>query len=466
MKAIKILSFVLCSLLMCSCSLDPIIADQGDTQIEDLSELRALMDGTYRNMVNYRYWGRNMILAGEVRSDNTFSNGKSNRYPNWSKMDLNDRNSRVENLFNYAYASIANPNIIINDENLNEKVTSEQEADKNYIIGEAYSIRALVHFDLLRAFGQTYLNKGEDLGIAYMTKFKDDRGNNIPRETVQENKSQIYKDIETAIDFFQDAESSSYKGDKTRMSLDATYALKSRVGIYFKDYDYAKEGSQEIIDKYPITAENELLSYWENSAPGPASIFELEQNSTDNQGQNNIGYIYRGLKLGDIEVFKTLYEDAEFNSSDVRFSDGMIRMDGNRLRNMGKYPADDESGHDNIKVFRIEEIILNHAESLLLGTSPNKSEALEYLNSIPKNRGANLYDVANIENILKERRKELLFEGFRLYDLARYNLDIKDMDPGTVNNHGHVEAGSYKFALPIPRHEIDANKETKQNPGY
>ncbi len=466
MKALKTLSFVLVLLTISSCSLDPVIADQGDTQIKDLSDLRTLMDGTYRTMVNYRYWGRNMILAGEVRSDNTFSNGRSNRYPNWSKMDLNDRNARVENLFNYAYASVANPNVILNDEDLDNKVSKEQEANKNYIIGEAYAIRAMVHFDLLRTFGQTYLNEGDNLGIPYMTEFKGEQGNNVPRNTVSENQEQIYKDIAQAISYFEQATSSSYNGDKTRMSLDATYALQSRVGIYFKDYDYAYEGSKEIVDKYPITAADQYVEYWADDAPGPASIFELEQNSTDNQGQNNIGYIYRGLKLGDIEVFKTLYDDANFDENDVRFSSEMIREDNGFYRNMGKYPADDESGHDNIKMFRIAEVVLNHAEALHLKSSPNDAEALNYLNKIPQHRNANTYNQVNVDNLLQERRKELLFEGFRLYDLARYGRDIKDMDPGTVNNHGNVEAGSYKFALPIPRHEMDANKKMEQNPGY
>lgn len=466
MRFLKTLFLVLLTLIISSCSLDPVIADQGDTHIEDLSDLRTLMDGTYRNMVNYRYWGRNMILAGEVRSDNTFSNGRSNRYPNWSKMDLNDRNARVENLFNYAYASLANPNIIVNEKDLDDKVSQEQIANKNHIVGEAYAIRAMIHFDLLRTFGQTYLKEGEDLGIAYMTEFKGDQGNNVPRNTVAENREHIYKDIAEAINHFEQASTSSYVGDKTRMSLDATYALKSRVGIYFKDYDYAYEGSKEVVDKYPITPADDYVSYWAAENPGAASIFELEQNATDNQGQNNIGYIYRGLKLGDIEVFKTLYEDANFDANDVRFSSEMIRDHNGFFRNMGKYPADDESGHDNIKLFRIAEVILNHAEALHLKSSPNDSEALNFLNKIPENRNANPYSAINIENILQERRKELLFEGFRLYDLARYGLDIKDMDPGTVNNHGHVEAGSYKLALPIPRHEMDANKEMKQNPGY
>src|SRR5699024_8002629 len=135
------------------------------------------------------------------------------------------------------------------------------------------------------------------------------------------------------------------------------------------------------------------------------------------------------------------------------------------LRNMGKYP-DEDNGSDNIKVFRIEEVILNHAEALLNGSDSKPDKALEYLNEIPKNRNASLYDDATIDNILKERRKELLFEGFRFHDLSRHGLDVRDMDSSTPNNHGNVSAGSYRYAMPIPEKEINTNSNTEQNQMY
>lgn len=447
-----------------SCSMEPEIADQADTTLKNVDDMRVLMDGAYYKMVNHNYWGRNMLLVGEVRSDNTFSNGRSNRYVEWSKMDLLDTDTYNDGLFNYAYGTVAGPNVIINADT--EGIFSENHADMDHIIGEAYALRALAHFDLLRVYGQAYITEGSGLGIPYMTEFRGEQGNNVPRHTVAENKNQLYNDIEEAIHYLSRGSSSEFANSKSRISLDAAYALQSRIGIYFKDYDYALQGSSQIVDKYPITAAGEVLDYWAMSTPGAASIFELEQNPTDNQGQNNIGYIYRGLKLGDVEVFPNLFADAGFDANDVRFSHEMIHVDNIGLRNFGKYPADDESGHDNIKVFRIEEVVLNHAESLLMGSGNDAANALKYLNSIPQNRHATTYSTATIENILKERRKELLFEGFRLYDLARYNLDLRDVDPSTINNHGFVPAGDKRMAMPIPRHEMDSNKQMVQNPGY
>lgn len=451
------------SIAISSCSIEPIVANQAETKISNISDARAMMNGAYNRMVNYRYWGRNMILVGEVRSDNMFSNAFSQRFPTWSQMLVPETDRWTDELFNYAYASLATPNIILNSDL--DGMEGGSQADINYLLGEAYAIRAMVHFDLIRAFGQTYINGGSNLGVTYIKSFKEE-DSHIPRNTIEENKSDIKSDIAKAIEHFNNASGSSY-AKKTVFTLDAVYALKSRVGIYFKEYDYAYEGSSMLISKYPITPANQLIEYWESDIIGAGSIFELAQNEIDRQGAESISYIYRGPLYGDVEAFPNLISDIGFDTNDIRGSQAMIDYDHlNRLRNMGKYPAKDSDGYDNIKIFRIEEVILNHAESLLLGSQNNNpSLARDFLNEITSNRGANAYQgTITIDDILLERRKELLFEGFRLHDLARYNRDIRDISPNTVNNHGLVKAGSYRFTLPIPRHELDSNREMIQNP--
>lgn len=454
---------LLVGLITSSCSMDPVVADQAETKITNMADIRVMLDGAYNRMVNYRYWGRNMILVGEVRSDNMFSNAFSQRFPTWSQMLVPETDRWTDQLFNYAYATTATPNIILNTDL--ESIEGVQE-DIDYMLGEAYAIRAMVHFDLLRSFGQAYIDGGNNLGVPYLKTFKEE-GNDVPRNTVDENKADIYADIQQAIDRFTAGSSSTYNKKKTIFTLDAVYALQSRVGIYFKDYDYAYEGSSKIVDKYPVTPVSEVIEYWASAIPAPASIFELAQNEIDRQGSESISYIYRGPLYGDVEAFPNLITDVGFEAGDIRGSAAMIDYDSqNRLRNMGKYPAKDSDGHDNIKVFRIEEVVLNHAESLLMGNNhKNPALARDYLNEIPANRGAGLYtNSISIDDILSERRKELLFEGFRLHDLARYHRDVRAISPNTVNNHGLVKAGSYKFTLPIPRHELDANKNMEQNP--
>lgn len=448
-----------------SCSLDPTLADSHEIDMEDDISMRQFIDGAYNTMARSEYMGRNYIIAGEIRADNVYSNGNSGRFTLMSAMNLQSTDGDVTDIFRYAYATISNPNVVIATD---LSTVEGSEANKAHILGEAYAIRAMAHFDLLRLYGQQYIDNGSNLGITYAKEYKAE-DLQIPRSSVEDNKIDIYADIEKAIDYMLQGESSEWANNKTNFTLDAVLALKTRVGTYFKEYDIVEDAASQLEGKYEITPANKLVEYWSDSNPGAASIFELAQSTTDNAGINGLAYIYRGDSYGDVQAFNNLIEDAEFDSDDVRASEDMIGYeseDSNKLRNLGKYPSGgDRLGSDNIKLFRYEEVVLNYAEAVL-ETNPNK--ALELLNDLAENRNASEYDASDVtlENIIKERRKELMFEGFRFHDLARHGLDIPEVDPNTSNNHGLVPAGDNRFAFPIPRREINTNKSVEQNPGY
>lgn len=449
------------ALFVSSCEMEPVLADVESLDIPNLTALEQMIDGAYVTMSDYRYMGRNMIVAGEVRADNVYANNSSNRFTRWSAMNILSTDGDVVDLMRYAYGSVANPNIIIATD---LDAIEGEDAEKHQIFGEAYLIRAYAHFDLVRLFGQRY-SEGNDLGISYIKEYKGPK--DVARQSVEENIADLKDDIATAISHFQQGQSASRATSKTNFNLDAAYALKSRMGTYFKDYGYAFEGSTKIVDKYPVTPKDDFVEYWAQQTPPPASIMELFQNtSTNNAGINGIANIYRGNSYGDLPGLDNLLEDAEFDvANDVRASAEMIGPhSGHDVRNLGKWPSKGtELGQDNLKVFRIEEIVLNHAEALLNGAG--SGDGLAYLNKIPSNRGAAAYGSLNMDNLLKERRKELLFEGFRFFDFARTGRNIPDPD-APDNNHGEVEAGSYKFAFPIPQREVDSNKEAVQNPRY
>ncbi|HUH27508.1 RagB/SusD family nutrient uptake outer membrane protein [Gelidibacter sp.] len=461
--------------ILFSCSMDPELPDVDLAEINTINNLRQFQDGAYQTMVDYRYMGRNQIVAGEVRADNVFANGQTQRFVSWSKMDINPTNGDTEGLFSRINATSANPNLIINA-NLDNLQGTFDEADKKHILGEAYITRAMAHFDLLRNFGQQYLSNGKGLGVAYVTKFNDREVDvrNVPRATVEENKIQLYSDLQDGIKFLKEGASSKYSADKVRITLDAAYALQSRIAVYFKDYNMVLNISNEleaIINKYPVTPAEDVVDYWKMSSPGSASIFELHLDNGVSHKDNSINNIYRGQSYADIQAFDNILQDVGFEPNDIRASTDMIHTVNiyeapGKWRNMGKYPSMlSDIGSDNIKVFRVEEVILNYAEALLEGDN-NPVKSKDYLNMIPSHRNASLYSDATVDNILAERRKEFIFEGFRFYDLVRFGKEIRDIQPSTSNNHGVVPAGDNRIAMPYPQQELDSNRATEQNPGY
>ena len=71
-----------------------------------------------------------------------------------------------------------------------------------------------------------------------------------------------------------------------------------------------------------------------------------------------------------------------------------------------------------------------------------------------------------ITAILNERFKELPFEGHRFFDAKRRNLPIIRLAVDAQNNKTTLESGNFRFLLPIPNSEIQANPLMVQNPGY
>lgn len=437
-------------------SLEPTLAQDKEVEgnITNVGNLYSIVKGTHSILSESGYYGGAMILTNEVRSDNCFSNGNSGRYTTQAEFAYNDN---TDYIWNNAYQVIANANIIINTD------LSTLDGDLVYgshVQGQALALRALAHYDLLRSFGQQHA-EGGDLGVPYVTTFKGDAESLSPsRNTVTENKNSIYADLETAYGMMDTAYDS-----KTLISKYAAKALESRVAIYFGDWARARDAAKLVIDSglYTIAAADNFVSNW-SGGEASNSIFEIANSSSDNAGNLSVHYMYRfpgdsPSGYGDVEVVANvidLYEDGDVRKDILGYQDA-----GTRLRNMGKYP-DTATRTDNVPLIRIEEIVLNYAEALF----ETGGDALTQINLITSNRGATAYtSPLTKDDILNERRKELMFEGFRFDDLTRTSTNIDVL--GSSQNL--IETLSYPndlFAYPIPNDETNANSNMVQNNGY
>ncbi len=126
----------------------------------------------------------------------------------------------------------------------------------------------------------------------------------------------------------------------------------------------------------------------------------------------------------------------------------------------GTNMADANNFNVNYPIIRYAEVLLNYAEALNeLGQS---SEALESLNMVRER--AQIAPVtetnqANLRKIIRqERRIELVYEGHRFFDLARWGLLEEELGPlGFVS-------GRHEY-WPIPPAELDLMPNLTQYPG-
>lgn len=446
---------VLSMLVACTTdSLDPTLAQSKNAEgsITKVDNLYSILKGAHNVLTGAGYYGRDMIATNEVRSDNCFSNGNSGRFTTQGEFEYN---SNTGFMWEEAYEVIANANVIINTD------VTTLEGDQAYgqhLQGAALILRALAHYDLLRVYGQQHA-EGGNLGVPIVTEFK---GEDLypSRNTIDEVKTAIYNDLQTAFGMMD----SSYDSSKTIVSKFVAKALEARVAVYFGDWDRAVSASEEVIGSgmYSIIPAGSFVDSWKSDG-GANVLFELAFSEADNQGPNALSYIYRYPAdapggYGDLQVVDDVID--LFEATDVRKDILGYQDGGTRLRNMGKYP-DTPVGADNIPLFRYEEVVLNYAEALL----ETGGDALTQLNLITSNRGATPYVSATKDNILLERRKELMFEGFRFDDMMRTGMDVPYW--GTIQNLlGTQSYPNNLFAYPIPIGELNANSNMEPNEGY
>ncbi len=469
MKKIVYIALALGSLItvLDSCrdsALEPTLAQDKKLEgnVNTVSDLRNLLNGAYNRMSQYEYYGRNYIVYGDVRSDNAFSSAATNRFVQTSEMKLNNTDNDPTETWMRLFNALAPANIVIN---ANRSAISGDTSKINHYIGEAYAIRAMIHFDALKLYGQqdvTGQGGMNALGVPYVTTFGT--AENPSRESAQVVYNRIQADLDTALSLMStslDDTSSHY------MTTNAVKALKARVALHFKDYVVADQYAREVINSgnYSVATSSAFASTF-NTDSTNNQIFSIANSVNDNIGNNSLANIYQG-SYGDVEFLKDLYD--QYESTDVRKS--LLTSSGTNRYRMSKYVDATYTGSYDIPVIRYEEVVLIYAESRLLGYG-DSTTALTYLNQIASNRGATTYTSATLDNILLERRKEFAGEGFRFYDLVRTerNLPLVDGNLQTYGQGGHrnqpVPYGSYKLAFPIPLGELRANPNMRQNYNY
>lgn len=131
---------------------------------------------------------------------------------------------------------------------------------------------------------------------------------------------------------------------------------------------------------------------------------------------------------------------------------------------VGKYEVDRTAYSDgrqvdnDIVLFRYGDALLMEAEAKVR----NGEDGSRELNAI-RDRVGMPHVEANLDNILKERLLELVWEGWRRQDLIRFGKYTQAYDQRTPLKG---ESAGFTTVFPIPQRCLDLNKKLKQNPNY
>lgn len=476
MKYTHIISAVLYSLFLIasSCNKDFLNVPPGNViprsdYIKDLRTTQEYLNGVYTLLATNLYTSSNYIYP-EIIADNikplVGSGGLVIHY-SWKQMADETQaltastNNNMNGTSYSAYKVVSACNYIL------DRVTAyrgENPEKSDDIKGQALVIRALAHYQLVNFFSQSYNFKdnGAHPGIVYLKTFDW----TVPitgRISVAQVYDNLINDIEAAIPLFANSNNSTLVVGK-KMAI----GLLSKIMLGKQDYVSAKNFARDIIDKVPLMNTNyptKLFTLQETEA-----IFQLQPNE-ESYATDFASIYFRApvlLYAATNDIAKILTE----KSTDSRKA--WVTQNGSNW-NITKFPTGimpgltGASGNYYQTILRSSEIYLIAAESYAqMGTSYEDS-ARYFLDAIRKRADPTVINIVAtgkplLDSIYKERRKELSFEGSRMFDLLRWKMGVNRQD--AINPTVQILPYPSDNAIaPIPSLDVKISG-VEQNMGY
>lgn len=507
---IKAASILTLAAGICSCSMDlhepgAIDMENALTSIADADKLRAGSYIDFRSRV-----GGDWVTNSEVQSDLFQPTiGYGNNWGSFFRWEFTANEGAVSNVWQYDYSAIANLNFFIDRvkavlDNPTEDFTDTDLASLEQYLGECYFFRAFYHYDLAMRFCVLYdpSTAANEKGIPYVKVYSptSDRTQYPSRGNLQDTYAEINRDLDLAEQMITTpgtGQSSQY------LNADIVDAFRARVYLNMQDYAKVIEYAAPLKSKYALLNNAaDFYAMWVNDSGAEClMMLDASRDSNNPATSMDINYMYYISNSATYEPFflptqgivdiflqyptdlrtsqflwltnvtssgqsAQAYMFTKFPGNPELFPDGMTSPSSNYL-------------HKN-KPFRTAEVYLNLAEAYAM--SGNTTEAANVLNELRASRISGYdgtdYAQANVmAQIKNERVRELIGEGFRLYDLKRWGdpvqrAAIQADASALMYEHSSVTAtfmpGDTRFIWPIPQAELDANPnmDGEQNPGY
>lgn len=445
---------------------DPQDKISNENLLGDIEGVTIAAVGCYNALVDDYYYRTDLNLISELRGGNlkfveSVSSGYVDRYIDFYSYNLNSENDRNEDHYETLYGILNQANNIVHAiPELSDGTTEE----KSQLLGEMYTIRALCHFDLLRLYAQPYnysANAQHD-GIVVVVKTPDVL--DMPaRSTVYDSYKQIVEDLKAAINLVTD-ENKHGTTKKFWIGPGIVKAILARVYLYMEDWNNAIEMATEVIEdpNYGLVAGVLLASEWLGNEPSIEDIWVLDNSVQQAENISKyMGYPDIGTEMN-CSVTKDLYD--LYSVDDLRLN---LFVDFYGDTTSYKYHSEGNI-ESNITVIRLAEIYLVRAEAYARtnqGALARSDLQVIRERANPYAEFVNLSGEELIQEILIEKRRELAFEGHNFFELKRTGSNIKRNDCTATLNHD-LDYPDYRYVMPIPYDNIEANRNLVQNEGY
>ncbi len=388
-------------------------------------------------------------------------------------------NDRMEQLWKQSYDAINVSNIAIDRIALisDTEITAVL---RNRLINEAKFLRALHYFNLVRWFGDVPIVLHETRALT---------AENLYVEKAAE--ALVYQQI---IQDLTDAEAlpAVYtSSDVGRATSGAAKSLLSKVYLTQEEWKKAADKSKEVIDSqtyqlfdnfadvFNVSTKNGIehifsaqfkgfFNYQGNSLASRSAPFEPPGINGDYADMiNQPGNLYESFADNDERKAVT------FVTQMISPANGQLYTFEPHLHKYYDQAAVGSQGNSskNLPIIRYAEVLLIYAEALNEDNNGPTADAYWAIDEVRNRAGidklADTYPALSVsefrDSVFQERRKELVFEYQRWFDLARRGPDYY---VATLHAAGKTNAAPRHVHFPTPQREINLNPKLKQHPDW
>ena len=408
----------------------------GKVMPKTAKEYRALLTDAYSRIPAER--GKTTFRSDELTMEGETNTTNLDSYLDiwrWNDTSPDETTLPFEWLQFYYVSYIANSVI---EQQYN--ITEATDAERNQLAGEAYMLRAYMHFILVNLYAEPYTHCDPKNTKGIPLKLDSDINKVLSRNTIAEVYTSILSDIKEAERLLNVEEWP--EGETYRFNTLSVPAFRARVYLYMGDWQQAYTNATDVVGKHgeleDLTASSTLPNHYQSVE----AILSME--NIFNSSSLGAGYVASGL----LSLYRDLRKSKFYKQLSASATE-VLKAGVNTYR----------------CTFRSAEFYLTAAEAALeLNDMDNARHYLtelmkkRYLSAIYPTYEAEILSMTQDElreEIYNERFRELALEGHRWFDLRR---TTRQELTKTYKGETYVlQKDDSRYTLRIPADAIEAN---------
>ena len=449
-----------------------------DSALDDYKNVGYALNGTYYQLQRYYFAGNYMTTFGDIASDIAYWQGNNNHQNALYQFQYNDTDNTLYYIWDYGYKVVDNSARVVEAcGNLYDHVSNEVAEELHVYEAEARCLRAYANLCMVNVFAHQVMVNGTSYGNMPGLVISENpipAYSEVTRASLTDTYNFIVADLEKAVNSFKQY---GDRGMSTYFGLASAYGLLARANMYLENWSAAASAASNALTTAKInTLVYTVDGYYKLYSTGTSnneSLFELAIDQITNWSANSCGTLFTTYGYSLSPYLANMYGDDDCRKPLMTeyYEDKMWSNDNEYVGGKFYYGYGNSALANNFLV-NAPEMFLIEAEAY--ANQNQLAQAQDALLVVAKRNNAitSVADLPQTKDALlaflhDERARELFQEGFRLFDLRRWDVKANLYAVNAPEVDWLIKnADCANIVFPIPADEINANAGVTQNEGW